>query len=187
VNEQDPPESARLIRDFINSYEPQTEAEAFSTPDSLRDWFAGEGLLRGDTRLTARDLEQATTIREGLRSVLQTHAGHDADPGLVRALNDALAEVPLRVTFADDGHHVAAAEGVGLHEAIGRLMDAVRRSTEDQSWRRLKVCDRDTCRWAFYDSSRNRTRRWCSMAGCGNYVKMRRRSSREPDTAGEPR
>jgi predicted RNA-binding Zn ribbon-like protein len=36
------------------------------------------------------------------------------------------------------------------------------------------VCDRDTCRWAFYDASRNQARRWCSMAGCGNHIKMHR-------------
>ncbi|MFI2651942.1 CGNR zinc finger domain-containing protein [Micromonospora fulviviridis] len=51
------------------------------------------------------------------------------------------------------------------------------------------MCDRDTCRWAYYDASRNQARRWCSMAGCGNHVKMRRayavrrgRRSGTPDT-----
>ena len=43
-----------------------------------------------------------------------------------------------------------------------------------EEWTRLKVCARDSCRWAFYDTSRNRSGRWCSMAGCGNIVKMRR-------------
>jgi predicted RNA-binding Zn ribbon-like protein len=50
----------------------------------------------------------------------------------------------------------------------------MRQSTEDQTWERLKVCDRDSCRWAFYDTSRNRAGRWCSMAGCGNHIKMKR-------------
>ncbi len=38
----------------------------------------------------------------------------------------------------------------------------------------VKVCDRASCRWACYDTSSNQGRRWCSMAGCGNQVKMRR-------------
>ena len=30
------------------------------------------------------------------------------------------------------------------------------------------------CGWLFYDTSRNGSRRWCSMEGCGSRVKMRR-------------
>ena len=37
---------------------------------------------------------------------------------------------------------------------------------------RLRRCGH--CRRLFLDTSRNRTRRWCSMAGCGSVVKMRR-------------
>jgi predicted RNA-binding Zn ribbon-like protein len=40
---------------------------------------------------------------------------------------------------------------------------------------RVKQCPgADDCGWLFYDSSRNGTRRWCSMEGCGSRVKMRR-------------
>ncbi|WP_454085637.1 CGNR zinc finger domain-containing protein [Georgenia sp. Marseille-Q6866] len=54
------------------------------------------------------------------------------------------------------------------------IIVAIRCSAQDGTWTRLKVCARDTCRWAFYDASRNQARRWCSMAGCGNHVKMKR-------------
>jgi predicted RNA-binding Zn ribbon-like protein len=37
---------------------------------------------------------------------------------------------------------------------------------------RLKLCDE--CRWIFLDESRNNSRRWCSMKGCGARAKMRR-------------
>ena len=36
---------------------------------------------------------------------------------------------------------------------------------------RVKSCD---CGWLFYDTSRNGSRRWCSMEGCGTQAKMRR-------------
>lgn len=40
---------------------------------------------------------------------------------------------------------------------------------------RVRECPgSDDCGWLFYDDSRNRTRRWCSMDGCGSRVKMRR-------------
>jgi predicted RNA-binding Zn ribbon-like protein len=68
--------------------------------------------------------------------------------------------------------------------AVAGLLTAIDRAERDQTWERLKVCARDTCRWAFYDASRNRSGRWCSMAGCGNHIKMKRayaaRKSRLP-------
>jgi len=47
---------------------------------------------------------------------------------------------------------------------------------------RLKLCS--GCRWLFLDASKNDSRRWCTMTGCGNRAKARRfaarhRSSRE--------
>jgi predicted RNA-binding Zn ribbon-like protein len=39
---------------------------------------------------------------------------------------------------------------------------------------RLRECERDTCRWLFEDTSRNRSRQWCSMQDCGNLSKVRR-------------
>jgi AcrR family transcriptional regulator len=40
-------------------------------------------------------------------------------------------------------------------------------------WPRIKVCGSPDCRWAFVDGTRNRSRRWCDMAGCGNRAKNR--------------
>jgi predicted RNA-binding Zn ribbon-like protein len=38
---------------------------------------------------------------------------------------------------------------------------------------RLKLCANPLCRWAYYDESRNRSRRWCDSAECGNVMKVR--------------
>jgi len=43
-----------------------------------------------------------------------------------------------------------------------------------EDWERLKLCDSDPCRWAFYDRSKNQSSRWCKMASCGNREKARR-------------
>ncbi|MBI2402308.1 MAG: CGNR zinc finger domain-containing protein [Gemmatimonadetes bacterium] len=37
---------------------------------------------------------------------------------------------------------------------------------------RVKACP--SCRWFFLDVSKNRSRRWCSMATCGSSAKARR-------------
>ena len=42
--------------------------------------------------------------------------------------------------------------------------------------RRLKLCN--GCRWLFLDTSKNDSRRWCTMAGCGNRAKARRFAAR---------
>jgi predicted RNA-binding Zn ribbon-like protein len=43
----------------------------------------------------------------------------------------------------------------------------------DGTWPKLKACRSDTCRWAFVDHARNRSRQWCSMSLCGNRAKAR--------------
>jgi predicted RNA-binding Zn ribbon-like protein len=54
------------------------------------------------------------------------------------------------------------------------------------SWDRIKVCTEITCQWAFIDSSKNRSRSWCSMRVCGNRTKTRayrarKQGSRRPE------
>jgi predicted RNA-binding Zn ribbon-like protein len=46
------------------------------------------------------------------------------------------------------------------------MFDAIAAGT----WGRLRACP--TCQWAFYDTSRNRSSRWCDMAVCGNRAKQ---------------
>jgi len=43
------------------------------------------------------------------------------------------------------------------------------------------------CGWLFYDVSRNGSRRWCSMEGCGSQAKMRRYRARGRVLQVEPR
>ncbi|UQU67792.1 ABATE domain-containing protein [Couchioplanes caeruleus] len=168
---------ARLVRDFVNTYEPQVDEESLSTPDALKAWLVGEGLLRPGTRVRAADLARAVAFREGLRQALLGNAGHAADATALRGLEEVLATVPVRLTLTDGRPRLLAAGGTPFDRALAALAEAIRECAERQVWGRLKVCDRGTCRWAYYDSSRNRTRRWCSMAGCGNYIKMSRRSA----------
>src|SRR3712207_8580100 len=44
---------------------------------------------------------------------------------------------------------------------------------------RLKACPWDSCQWAFYDQSRNRSGVWCNMAVCGNRAKVAAHRSEE--------
>lgn len=168
------PPAVGLVRDFINTREPQVGAELLGTPDQLGDWFRDRQLMPADVPLSAADLRMALAVREGLRAVLVCHAGQPMDPGATEALNRALAEVPVRLVVGDRAYSLVASRSASIDHALAQLVDAIRQCREDETWARLKVCARDTCRWAFYDASRNQVRRWCSMAGCGNHVKMKR-------------
>jgi predicted RNA-binding Zn ribbon-like protein len=43
---------------------------------------------------------------------------------------------------------------------------------------RLTECASDTCGWYFLDTTKNHSRRWCDMKGCGNRDKVRRYRSK---------
>lgn len=44
---------------------------------------------------------------------------------------------------------------------------------------RVRECADGRCGWLFLDTSRNRSRRWCSMEDCGNRAKSRRHYERK--------
>jgi predicted RNA-binding Zn ribbon-like protein len=169
---------AALLRDFVNSREPQVGTDELADPAALRRWFAAHGLAVPRSRFDAGDLARAVDVREGLRALFLDHAGHDADPGAVRRLNEVLAGLPVSLRVEAGVLRVVPGGDDALARPLAGIADAIRVCREDGSWSRLKVCARDTCRWAFYDASRNQARRWCSMAGCGNHVKMKRAYAR---------
>jgi predicted RNA-binding Zn ribbon-like protein len=172
------PAAARLLRDFVNSAEPQTGNDAFTSPTALAAWCRGHGLLPGGALLTQEDLTLVIAVREGLRAVLHAHADHETPVAELWALNEALDRVPLRASFDGSADLRLRAGEERPSGVIASLLDSVRLAGIDGSWNRLKVCAKASCRWAFYDGSRNRSGRWCSMAGCGNQIKMQRAHAR---------
>ncbi|MEO7208325.1 MAG: CGNR zinc finger domain-containing protein [Steroidobacteraceae bacterium] len=47
---------------------------------------------------------------------------------------------------------------------------------------RLRECASDMCGWLFLDLSKNGSRRWCDMKGCGNREKLRRYRDNKRDS-----
>lgn len=169
------PPALRLVRDFVNTVEYQLDDERLKEPGDLSDWLGDRRLLTTAVTATPDDLAFAKKLREGLRGVLELHAGHDADTSSIQRLNEALEELPVRVSFGEsESFGLVPASTEPVRGALAGMLDAVRQSTEDGTWARLKACARDSCRWAYYDHSRNRSSRWCTMAGCGNIVKMQK-------------
>ena len=71
------------------------------------------------------------------------------------------------------------------HDGVGRrrqVVVAMAHADADGTWQRLKLCREDSCQWAFLDTSKNRSRTWCSMGICGNRSKTRAyRARQRPD------
>lgn len=170
------PPAVVLVREFVNTVEWQVDVDSWHTPSALADWFSINTRWERH-ELDLRDLALARRLREGLRSILLIHAGHDPLEVTMPDLNDALSLIPLRMRFEATGAFgLVPAGDRGVAGPLGEVLEAVATARADGSWVRLKACSRDSCRWAYWDSSRNRSGRWCSMAGCGNYIKMLRRS-----------
>ena len=125
-----------------------------------------------------RALRRAVELREALYRIF---AGLAADrrpaPGDLATLNAALpaALAGIHVVPKDDRFAWA---WDGDRDALQRLLWPVARdaavflTSADLS--RLGTCGNPRCRWLFLDETRSGTRRWCSMAVCGNRTKVHR-------------
>ena len=121
------------------------------------------------------------TLREGLRQLAAVNCGAEADAAVVADAAAVLRRDPVLVDLAAGGEPRLAptsdtARGLAVAVAAAAYI-AVRARGE---WPRLKVCSSPDCRWAFVDGTRNRSRRWCDMAGCGNRAKNRAWRRRQP-------
>ncbi|HEY7732835.1 MAG TPA: CGNR zinc finger domain-containing protein [Gaiellaceae bacterium] len=161
-----------LIQDFVNTEIPEWHRDDLGTPGELAGWLAARGLLDGGALVSADEFLRARDLRAALRELLyrNTEAGPLTEAAGA-GVDGALGAVPLVACVTADGSIGVRAAGVGVDRALGELLAIVVASARDGSWSRLKACAKDSCRWAFFDQSRNRTSSWCSMSICGNRVK----------------
>jgi predicted RNA-binding Zn ribbon-like protein len=98
------------------------------------------------------------------------------------ALNEVLAHGRLRRTLSPEGPRTVTeiddpSWAPAWAAAAGYL------NLLDDRPERLRPCANPACVLHFYDVSKNGTRRWCSMAGCGNRAKASRHYARQSGTA----
>jgi len=179
------PGSLGLVQDFVNTLEMEPrddDIEQLGTSAALTAWLTDRGLLAGSSAGDA-DLALALDVREAIRRLLFANNGgptHDADLAL---LNRVAEETGLRPRFEAGGGVVLEPAAGGVPGALGRLVAAVSEAMNAGTWRRLKACGDQGCRWAFYDGSKNRSGHWCSMESCGNRAKAQQFRQRHRATA----
>ena len=150
------PFPAELVRDFVNTYDVEAESDELASPAELAIWLRERGLIGSRDRATDDDLHTALVLREGLRAALRREAAE-------------LPALPLQVTVRAGEEPALVPAGGGVRGGLASIAAAA----GGASWDRLKVCAEGTCQWAFIDSSKNRSRSWCSMRVCGNRTKTR--------------
>lgn len=146
--------------------------DLLTDPAGLAVWLAANGL---DDRFTA----DATTLRHTLaaRDALGGLVDRPGDPAATERLDTVLGHGRIRATLTVDG----PGERPEFRDpAWGPAWTAARdyldllRTAPD----RIRACAHEACILHFFDTSRNGTRRWCSMAVCGNRAKASRHYAR---------
>jgi predicted RNA-binding Zn ribbon-like protein len=155
------------VRRFCNTVNRENGADAWRSTSELDAWLAGEGYRARRSR--AVDLRRAKVVRDAIWESVRSGSREPIASAVPRVQLACVAtDGTVRLASADDTVEAVLAELV-LH-----ICEADRAGT----YCRLKSCDH--CRWVFYDTSRNRTGRWCSMQACGGREKAkayRRRTS----------
>lgn len=134
---------------------------------SLGDRFVPADESTLDRLLQARAaLDEAVTALDG------------PTPTAVTAVNDVLAHGLVRHLLRPDGRPdtVVEVDAQSWLPAWSAAENFLRLLADRPD--RIRPCANDACVLHFYDVSKNGTRRWCSMAGCGNRAKARRHYTR---------
>lgn len=187
-------ETGWLCLDFANTMDWHASdhpTEGLTSYAALIAWARKIGLLSDRTaqRLThaAQErpaeadstLQRAIALREAIYKVFSSVA-HAQTPAAVDldTFNAELAGLLAKsqLAWTADGFDWA---WNGADEALDQMLWWIIRSASelltDEQLKRVGVCADDRgCGWLFFDTSRNRSRQWCDMRGCGNRAKARR-------------
>jgi predicted RNA-binding Zn ribbon-like protein len=177
------PGTLELVRRFVDTDDIYNSRDELADEAAATAWLAGEGVLTATRPIAAADLADLRHLRDILRELAAANtAGERAPRWAVEAFNrlsaPRAASVRLDVRDGDLTGSVRSHDD-GAGAAIVALTAAVHQAVLTGTWTRLKACDNGECRWLFYDESRSRTARWCSMRACGSILKARRYRERQ--------
>ncbi len=169
------PGELALVQALVNTqYGRERRAHVeLASPEQLRVWLVAHSLLADGIAVTGGDFRRVLLLREALRSLLRANNDAGVLAEQVEVLNHLASNAPLTVRFQHDGLPLLTPDIAGVEGALARLVGIVFTAMTDGTWVRLKACRNDRCQKAFYDTSKNRSGAWCSMAVCGSRLKAR--------------
>lgn len=191
----------RLAVDFANTlYAPAEPAGAVRSWEDLIDFLdAAGGLGRSElerlqspgrtepercARLLSRALALRTVVRLALRAIAM---GRPVKPAWVEAVNRVLRSEagPDQLVPTDSGWLLEPApKRRGPLTALVPIARSMAELIAEGRGVPIRRCANPTCVLYFYDDSRTRRRRWCSMAVCGNRMKVAAHARRRRGLSG---
>jgi predicted RNA-binding Zn ribbon-like protein len=193
--------------DLVNLVEPragEVERDHLQAYLDLVAWGETGGIVPADRarRLERCAAEAPDQAEEALRSAVAFREvldhvfgaiAEDSDPDeadldeLNQTLSALVGRAPLRrgaTGFGWAWHETDPTDLLApvLGPVAESAVDLLRNGPLD----RIKACpvDEGGCGWVFLDTTKNRSRRWCSMADCGSVVKSRRHYERHRRAGG---
>lgn len=177
-----------LVQALCNTVDFEHDYDELSTPEGLAAWLEANGFAAPDGAegLSGSDIDMIARFREALRDWLTVPKAAQSDTAAVvergrAALDVAAARLPLTVGFGPQLSPRATRPGV--EGAMSMMLAGLLIAQADGTLPRLKACEADSCRWVFFDKSRNGSGRWCTMRLCGSRTKNRAYRARKRDAA----
>jgi predicted RNA-binding Zn ribbon-like protein len=175
VNTVDPRESSEAI-DYLKSYADLTSWASRAAIVSREVASRMMSMARQDSAHAQQALWSAIRLREAMYRIFSGLAAHRRPvPSDLTVLRNAFSEALERADLEQHGGAFRWCLKADLHLIRNiAARDAVA-LLESGALERLRRCPGSgDCGRLFLDTSKNATRRWCSMAGCGNRAKARR-------------
>lgn len=173
-------------RDYVDAI----EKERLVDFADLTRWGRGAGILsptdadtlaraaRAAPAKAAQVVARARRLRDALyRVFVALHHRWTPEPPDLAVLNRELERARAHERLTADGRRIGWEWNTGSADLERILWPAVRAAADlltSAQVARVRRCSGDDCHWLFLDTSRNRSRRWCDMAECGNRAKVRR-------------
>jgi len=169
------PGDLNLVRAFISLHDHLVDRSTSAAPstESIEAWLRAHDLVHGAA--PRAELTWAAEVLEDLRAL----AIGDATPEIRDRLNAGARRGGVTICFGCTDDQPVHASAPGVRGAVGRLLGIAFLSELDGTWGRLRPCANPDCRSVFWDGSKNRSGRWCSMDSCGNQAKVRAYRERE--------
>ncbi len=154
------PGNLRLLQAFLNTAD-LARGSDLDSPEALADWLELWGLTAPGTDLGESDLERAIEVREAMRTLLARRSAAAVDAAAAR-LDRAMAAATIRTRFGASGRIRFEPAPGGLDGALARLCGILVEAHLEGIWQRMKICGARGCGAAFFDDSKNHSRKWCS-------------------------
>ncbi|MDD9244713.1 ABATE domain-containing protein [Enterobacter soli] len=166
-----------LALDFINSEygTGDDRHDCFDDSRSVIDWLETVGLVPKGTVAPPDLLEEARQLRDAARAVV--HAAMNSSEADLTVINSVLerGRPETRLIWDQDTQRYRIDVRSGTDSSAGLLWsvaDALIKLVTDDKFEYVKQCEAHNCILLFHDLSKSHRRRWCSMATCGNRMKV---------------